>query len=298
MGRLLVMRRAAARSIVLSAVTALGACVPADEAELLGSVSFTVRGTHSTSAGVDSARFVDGWEVRFGRVLVSFKTMTIGRVGESDVCAYRGRGARSDVVFDARYGIEQTFNGIRPDDCRDVGIVLGPPGAATEPADGAGPEDLFELAGDPPAFLLVEGSARRVDRTVGFSLRFDSARGPMQFGGCGGPERGVRIDGGERKHVVVEIAADALFHEGFSPFAVSRFAPFVDADNDGDGDGVVTMAELDALRLASVQRYSSLYQLPDGSTRGSFGDYVRALLRFSVRYGGTGGCVGNEPDAP
>lgn len=275
------------------------ACVPADEAVPLGSVAFTMTASPLTLQGIGPATFVEGWELRFDRVLLSFKTMTVGKIGDPERCAYRGRGATSDVVFDPRRGLLQTFNGIAPTDCPDVGIVLGPPGDATVPAAGASPEDLLELAAGTPAHVIVEGEAKRAERSYRLALRFDSVRAATEFGGCRtATARGVRILPDERQRVTVAFAAEALFRESISVSAALRFAPFVEADADGDGDGVITMFDLDSVRLASVAAASALYQLPDGTTRGTFGDYVRAQLRFAFQFGDRGQCVGNERGAP
>jgi len=47
-----------------------------------------------------------------------------------------------------------------------------------------------------------------------------------------------------------------------------------------------------------LTQYGQFYQLPDGSRRGTFGDYVRALFRFTVMFRTEDGlCIGNEPGA-
>jgi hypothetical protein len=62
---------------------------------------------------------------------------------------------------------------------------------------------------------------------------------------------------------------------------------------DTNEDGIVTMAELDTLRLNGL---GEGYRLPDNAPRGTFGDYVRVLFRFAVTFRtSTGVCVGNEP---
>ena len=55
------------------------------------------------------------------------------------------------------------------------------------------------------------------------------------------------------------------------------------------------MEELDTLPLSRLQGLGDFYQLPDGTTAGSFGDFVRVLFRFAFLYRSEGLCVGNEP---
>ena len=280
---------------------ALAACVPADEAVGLGSVQFDFSVSSRTLDGVTASETIDGWSIRFDRVVLGFKTMTIGQVGVSDVCSYRGRGADSDVVFDPRLGLVQTFNGIRPVQCPDVGVIFGPPSNATTLGKGVGSQDLIDLASGAPAHAIVEATVTNESLFQGpgplsrrIMLRFDSERTSTRFGGCRAAMRGVRIVEGQRDEVPVRFAAEHLFRDAISPTANLRVLPFVTSDE--DRDGVVTMEELDARPLYEVLGYSEFYQLPNGTTAGSFGDFVRVLFRFAVMFRTEDGlCVGNEP---
>lgn len=293
------------RRLSLCTVTflAAAACVPADESLPLGSAQFTVtaRGSPRT---LSENLVVDRWEIHVDRFLLSFKTMTIVNLTNSDQCAYRGRGAQTNVVFDGTEGsIVQAFNGIRPGDCPDVGMRLGPPDDLTTLGEGAKPADLITLLTDRPSHALFEATATRKaqppftleDEVKKISLRFDSERASSSFGGCRDAIRGAKIRPQARYGVFVAIAAEAFFRDAISASAQLRFSPFVDADQQGDDDGTITMDDLDRLPLASARAYGPFYQLPNGSTRGSFGDYVRAQLQFSVRFGDGGLCNGIEP---
>jgi hypothetical protein len=290
-----------ASALVGAAVLAIvAACVPADEALPLGSAQFTV--TARGSARTLSEDVVDAWAIHVDRFLLSFRTMTIVNLESSDQCAYRGRGALTNVVFDGTTGsVVQAFNGIKPGDCPDVGMRLGPPDDQSVPGEGATSADLVELLRGPPAHAIFEATATRKaqlpfrpdDETLRLSLRFDSAKTASSFGGCRDAIRGARIRPEARYAVFVAVAAEAFFRDAISMSAQLRLLPFVDADRLGDNDGIVTMDELDAFPLASAP--GPFYQLPDGSRRGSFGDYVRAQFMFAVKYGDGGICNGIAP---
>jgi hypothetical protein len=302
-------------------LTALAACVPADEAVGLGGVEFTFTVSKRTSTGLEASETIDGWSIKFDRIVLGFKTMTIGKIGVTDVCAYRGRGAESDVVFDPRVGLIdpdlpvvdrgvaliQSFNGIQPTDCPDVGVIFGSPGPTTVPGAGASVKDIVELASSPPAIAIVEATVERASRKHRIKLRFDAERTATRFGGCREAMRGVRIQQKQRDEAFVRFAAEHLFRDSMSSSANLKVRPFVDSDI--DGDGVVTMDELDRVRLVNV---APQYLMPNGSTTASFGDYVRVMYRFTIMFGrarspeehnenpgGPGGenglCVGNEP---
>ena len=90
----------------------------------------------------------------------------------------------------------------------------------------------------------------------------------------------------------VRFAAENLFREAISTTAAIRLRPFLQADT--DRDDLVTMSELDELPLRAVE--GDFYQTPDGRRTGSFGDFVRALFRFSIQFRSADGqCIGNPP---
>lgn len=283
--------------LAVCAIAATAACVPPDRALPLGSVSFSLRATVRTREGFGEGTFVDGWTLRVDRALLSFKSMTIGKSDDPDRCSYRGRGAQSNVVFDVREGNVQTFNGILPSDCPDVGLVLGPPDDATVPGAGASVDDLVALAGSPPAHAFIDLAATRNDERYRVVLRFDTATTSSRFGGCRAATRGVVVKPNARLEVPVAFAADTFFRRGFGQGAALFFKPFEDADDLGDGDHVVTMQELDQLPLASLRTYPAgdLYKI-DGTAAGrTFGDYVREQFKSVFVFGQEGFCNGNEP---
>lgn len=277
------------------------ACVPADGAFGLGSVQFTIKGSAASQPEASRTVFTrtGDWDVRFDRVILGFRTMTIGKVGDDDRCSFRGRGEKSDIVFDPRRTLVQTFNGISPADCEDTGIFLAPPGDTTELGPGAAPADLFELARGQPAHALVDATARNEDgETFSIHFRFDTLRTSSRFGGCAGrfEAKGVRVRANERTLASATFAPENLFQDSLGFGGTLRLDPFRDADARGNADGEFTMEEADQLRLFDVRtRYGDGYQLPDGTTVGSFGDFLRALFRFTFFFKEVGTCVGNEP---
>ena len=290
-------------------------CVPADQALPLGSAEFTVTGRASPRLFVGGEQVVDGWSIRIDRFVVSFKTMTIVNLLNSDQCAYRGRGAASNVVFEATEGsVVQAFNGIKPGACPDVGMRLGAPDDRTVLGEGATVADLVALATGQPALALVEATATfepsSGDTSSGdappvkpmhISMRFDALTTSAAFGGCRDASKGARIRPESRYALFVSFALENLFRDAISATASLRFAPFALADSQyGNKDGIVTMDEIDKVPLALIPFEvplfgSQFYQLPDGTTHGSFGDYLRKQFQFSLKFGNGGQCNGIDP---
>lgn len=281
------------------------ACVPADEALPLGSAQFTVTGRGSPRTFAEDA-VADEWSIHVDRFLLSFQSMTIVNLLDSEQCAYRGRGAKVNTVFDGTSGsLVQAFNGIKPGDCPDVGMRLAPPDDRFVVGEGATSDDLLSLASGKPAHALFEATATRQagrrtpkDQLLHLRLRFDTERTSRSFGGCRDAIRGARIRPQARYAVFVAFAAEAFFRDAVSTSAQLRVDPFAFADDNGDGDGVVTMDELDAVSLPVIRtRFGQFYQLPSGARTGSFGEYVRAQFQFAVTYGDGGLCNGIEAGA-
>lgn len=294
----------------------LVACVPADEALGLGSVQFLFTASSRTTNGIYPGEFDASEGVRyrldFDRVVLGFRTMTVGKIGAPDTCSYRGRGAASDVVFrplGPSRGLVQTFNGISPVECPDVGAIFTVPGDTTVLDANATSEDLVELAQN-GLHALVDATATPADDDsppTKIQLRFNPVTTSTRFGGCreatGGKDgRGTRILVGQRDQATVYFAAENLFRQALSggslPF---RVRPFIRADERGNADGVVTMDEIDDLPLSSLP--GDFYQLPVSSTSNnvagsypSLGDFVRFLFRFTLLFRSENGlCTGNEP---
>lgn len=282
------------------------ACVPADETLPVGSAQFTIKGSERSMSeegisafalSVGTVTTAGSWKVRFDRVILGFRTMTIGKVGDDERCAFRGRGETSDVVFDPRKTLVQTFNGISPANCEDTGIFLSPPGDATDLGPGATAQDLFDLATGLPAHAIIEATATKDDATFRMSLRFDTLRTSSRFGGCAGrfEAKGVRVRASERTLASATFAPENMFQNSLGFGGDFRLDPFLLADSLVDDDKLFTMDEADQLPLREVRRFGEGYQLANGTSAGTFGDFLRALFRFTFFFKELGTCVGNEP---
>jgi hypothetical protein len=290
------------RRFALLAVLFVPACVPADGAFGLGSVEFTIKGSRKSMDSFVLPGKNRSYTMKFDRVILGFRTMTIGKVGDDDRCAFRGRGEKSDIVFDPRHSIVQTFNGISAADCEDTGVFLSPPGDTTELGPGATAADLFELAQGNPAHALIDATAIATDQTFTVHLRFDTLRTASRFGGCAGrfEAKGVRVRANERTIASTTFAPENMFQDSLGFGGSLDLQPFEEADLRGNADGVFTMDEADTLSLSVLRSTPGIgdgYQLPNGTTIGSFGDFLRALFRFTFFFKDVGTCVGNEPGA-
>jgi hypothetical protein len=294
-----------ARGIATLGLAGVAACMSADDASGLGSVEFTVASTPGTSRRDQYTLTDDGWALRFDRVVLGFKTMTLDKHGMDDVCGFRGRGETSDVVFDPRNGIVQTFNGIEPSDCPDVGIIFGVPGPATSLAGGATTHDLADLVADPPAHAIVEVTAFESQpppspsaKSLRILMRFESVLTATQFGGCRTDTPGVRIAAARRERILVNFAPEYFFRRGAGTDRRLFVESFTNVARTPDRADVITMTELDVHRLSDDDKQRFRFaETPQLFRRVvTFGDYLRALFRNAVLFGNEeGACVGQAP---
>ena len=274
------------------------ACVPADQALQLGATQFTLGATSLTVSGVPATLTADHYRITFGRIVLGFKTMTIGKVGSSNTCSYRGSAQRADVVYDPRNGPIQSFNGIQPVVCPDVGVIFGAPDGSSTLGAGVPSSDLVALAVDAPAHAIVDATTTSpIGEAWTVHMRFDTARTASRFGGCHVDDnRGVSIVANQRDEAPVLFGAENLFRELLADDTADlRGRAFAIADR--NGDHVTTMQEMDETPLTDLG--GDAYQLVDGTQDGFFGDYLRQLFRFTIYFRNMqGACVGNDPAVP
>jgi hypothetical protein len=263
------------RAIGIGLVVAAEACLPTDEAVGMGSAQFSVRTSSYVDEGfITSDSTSDGvhWKVRFEKVRVAFETMTLQNTTTGEGVYIRGSGEPNNVVFDPNVGLLQTLNGLEP--ARYViALRLAPPTGAFGVGPGTTSADLFELAAQEGIHTLVDVRGSHDAEALAIRLRFDARTGTS----FSLDERILRPN--ERAAVGVELGLEQLFFDGRE----HRIRPFIEADRAGNGDGIVTMAEVDALALDIVRDADAPFTMPPGTVGGSFGDYLRMRFDATIR---------------
>jgi hypothetical protein len=258
------------RALGIGVLVALEACLPTDEAVGMGSAQFTVRTSSFVRDGFLTSDRTDDrkpWSITFERVMVGFETMTLRNTTTGEGVYVRGSAEDNYVVFDPRVGLVQTLNGLEPA-TYVVALLLGPPGGAFGVGPGATSADLIDLAAQEGILTTIDLNATHATERLAIHLRFDARVG-----------RSFSLDErilfpNERASVEIELAFEGLLFDGRE----YRLATFLEADRAGNGDGVVTMAEVDALALDAVRTADAPFTMPPGTIGGTVGDYLR--VRF------------------
>lgn len=245
-------------SLVVALLSASAACLPLDTRPEPGSVLVTMKAAPSTIDGVSTT---DGWKVTFERVLV-----VIGRPAlDGDNCEAYGE-ADYFHLFDGRlptaqklaivYGLHSCTLSYRVRNA-DSETVLG--AGITE-------EDrkLMRTGADDPytqgfgVSILLRGSATKsgVTKRFDWSMRRDRIRyEKCSLEGKESDDTGTELSlsAGDALTVELQVHAETVLQNLLlAEKSQPRFDPIALADDRGNGDGNVTLEELDKIPLSDV----------------------------------------------
>jgi hypothetical protein len=305
------------RAFSLLVLALCGGCLPVDTRPPPAEVTVTTSSSQQTREGI--AETVDGYSIEFERVLID--------VGQPYVGDNRDDGGSCSEYSSANY--TRLFDFVAVTAPEEVGLayalgtcpfefVVRFPNLDAKLGTGASDADREFMrtaaddaySNDAGVSVYVIGSATRDAVTKHFAWPF---RERIGYENCwvpaaeGAEQNALTLESGGHAQVNLEMQAEALFRDQFDPdIGMLRFQPFADADTDGDGQ--ITLDELDHLDL---ENYWPLYQ---EYTRGSaqpntsvqfdcadsdgnpvqvktLGDYAYCVLAPSIaRYEGAGFC--------
>jgi len=217
-----------------------------------GSVRFVVSGEGAAKEGYPfvkdgvEIRFVDGWSLAFERYLVSFGDIELASRGIEPV------SSGLTFVADLHQGDPEVelFENLEARRWEQLGFSMVRASAASERLAGVAPEqaDAFAASG---AVYEMAGTATHPDKgEIRFDWRFDiPARNRSCTNGADGTD-GVIVRDNATSQVEITFHVDHVFWDTLgSEIAVLRFDAIWGADK--DQDGVVTLDELAAQRIAA-----------------------------------------------
>lgn len=272
--------------LLLCAAVGLLAC----SFEETGSVTFTTWGEEYIERGIPAGDegFVDGWSVEYHKFLVAFANITVadgaGRVAAASDQRF--------VVDNARPGRKKllSFDEIEAKAWDRVSYEIAPP-TRDAALIGATDDDL-ELLLDDDYALYIEGTAVKGDVTKTFALGFDTA---TRYHDCKAEEDGKQTDGivvtnGSANVSELTTHGDHFFYDRLQGSAGAnietslRFETIAQADDGGDGDGVITADEL-AAQAIDVELYD-----PSGLPADNLLEFMTGLARTVGHFRGEGEC--------
>lgn len=256
-----------------------------------GDVVFSVWGEEYIEEGIPEAEFADGYSVRYDAFLVVL----------SDVEVAGGDGASQTLAQPRLYDLAAPGP-------HDIGILEGFSAGAYREVSYRNIEANEDTVRDDSATAaqleaMKEGGFRlRASGTAtspqGIETSFHwGFSGSVDYEDCvdvrdGQETRGIVIGDGTVAEHQLTIHGDHLFYDDLaSPDAELRFASLAAADANGDGE--VTLSELDEVRLATLSGDDGSYGVGAFDIN-ELGDFIRAATHTIGHFDGEGHCVAKE----
>lgn len=274
-------------------VTSVAGCNDLDNGK--GTVTFTTWGEEFIEDGLPSTVFLDSWSVKYSKFLVVYNHVTIAD-DNGDVVAKLEHPLVFDMTKKAK-GKPKTLASyeLEAKAWPNVSYQVGPITDDAEPGDLASTDDVTLLQTD-QASVHVEGTATS---PIGLQKTFNWSFSPATlFEGCHGEQDGKEVEGvlvtnGGTQEVELTVHGDHMFYDDLqSDEGGPRFQAY--ADSDIDGDGAVTLAELDLVPLYTIPVEKGTYGTGALGNVNTLGQYVRTLARTIGHYRGEGSCNSKE----
>lgn len=267
-------------------VASLAAVACSSDATGSGKVAFTTWGEELIEEGIPATVFADGWSVKYDRFLVILGNV---KVAEGATAAAQMATPRlfNHVVPRPKAVVDFPAIGAKP--WPNVSYVIGP-AANADLGTGATEADKALMTTNGYG-LYVEGKATKGAETKSFKWGFSAK---TLFDSCKGEVSGKEVDGvvvtnGGTDTVELTIHGDHLFYDDLqSPEAKVRFQNIADADADKNGE--VTLAELEAVKLAKLPAANGGYGTGSDSKVVDLKAFVSELSRTVGHFRGEGEC--------
>jgi hypothetical protein len=280
-------------------LSALGCSDPTDQGK--GTEDFTTWGEEFIEEGIPAgdgtSGFVDGWSLKYDKFLVNFHDITVADAAGHVV-------AQLDTprfVDNTKLGVKElvTFPDLDAKAYTQVSYAIKPAVPGEQIVGDADPDDLAMMVEQGLSFY-VEGSAEKPDPDDGtntirktFHWGFKTQ---TEYLDCHSAEEdgvsteGVVVTNGQTDTSQLTTHGDHLFYDSLQagdnakPTYI-RFEEKAAADDAGDGDGEITLAE-----LCQAHIDPSLYNT-SGLPGATIGDFVISLARTIGHFRHEGECT-------
>lgn len=260
--------------------------------EETGTATFTTWGEEYIEEGIPAGGdggFVDGWSIKYDKFLVAFANIEVADAS-GDVA---GRAEQSFVVDNTRPGRKKlvTFADVEAKAWDRVSYQIKPP---TEDATlvSATSKDL-QILRDGGYSIYIEATATKGDVTKTYALGFENA---TQYKECQAEEDGketlgIVVTNGSEDTSELTTHGDHFYYDRLQGSAGAnietslRFETIAKADDDGDGNGVITAEELENEPL-DVELYD-----PSGLPASNMLEFMSGLSRTVGHFRGEGECT-------
>jgi hypothetical protein len=241
--------------LLVAAVLGVG-CLPADDRPEPGQILVTGEASAAIPDGFATA---DGWTISFDRFVTALGDIRLhdekGRDGSCNDYAQ----TRYNWLFDFTVAGREKIGLAHGLGTCSVEFELGPPdfdgvlgpGVSVSDRDAMRIRNSDAFVDDERISIIAQGVATRGDASIRFDWAF---RRGFEYSECPGEGGGfvsvVDANGGDALELNVIVSGEVLFQQEATADAPHLFQSM--ADGDADGDGNVTLAELDEVMADTV----------------------------------------------
>lgn len=262
------------------------ACSSSDDGE--GNVNFTTWGEEFIEQEIPASDVADGWTIKYDRFLVTFHDIEVAEDGASPAVTMSGSKLFNHKIPGDKSIVK--FTNVPAKAYTHVSYRIAPATAETELGDGATEADKQVMVSNGYS-VYVEATATKGASTKsykwGFKLDtlYDRCKGDIS----GKETDGVIVTNGGTDTVQLTIHGDHLYYDDLqAKEARVRFDNIANAD--ADDDGVITLEELAAVKLAAIPKANGPYGTGSAAGINDLRAFVEALSRTVGHYRGEGEC--------
>lgn len=259
----------------------------------VGTVEISTWGEEYIEDQIPASTFEDGWSVHYTKFLVVLGNIRIvddaGEVGAEQ--------KKTKLVNHVAQGVKAvaSFPNLAAKAWTKVSYQVAIADGSTELGDGAAQADLDLMRASGYA-VYVEGEATKGAEKKTFQWGFSV---PTEYTDCKGDKDGketfgVLVTNGGRDEVELTIHGDHLFYDDLQAAnAKVRFSAIAAAD--ADMDGKITLEELAAVKLTSIDPANGPYGTGAAGDVNDLRAFVTDLSRTVGHFRGEGECFAGDP---
>ncbi len=275
-------------ALVTSSALALAACSSSDSSGS-GTASFVTWGEEYIEQEIPAAEVEDGWTIKYSKFLVTIHDVTVA----DDAGGQPAKQAGSKLIDHTKAGRKAvaTFAGIPAKAWNRVSYRIGPVAADSQLEGASEADKALMVQGGFSVYVEATATKGAVTKTYKWGFKtntvYDRCKGELS----GKETDGVVVTNGGTDSVELTIHGDHFYYDDLqAKEAKVRFDNIAGADDAGNKDGVITLEELAAVKLAAIPKDKEPYGTGSAAGVNDLRAFVEALSRTVGHFRGEGEC--------
>jgi hypothetical protein len=279
------------KKLALATTTALAVALAACSSDASGSgtASFVTWGEEYVEKEIPSADVEDGWTIKYSKFLVAIHDVTVA----DDAGGQAAKQAGSKLVDHTKPGRKPvaSFAGIPARAWNRVSYRVGPAAADSQLEGATEADKALMVQGGFSVYVEATATKGAVTKSYKWGFKTNTVYDRCQGELAGKETDGVVVTNGGTDSVELTIHGDHFYYDDLqAKEAKVRFDSIAAADDAGNKDGVVTLEELAAVKLAAIPKDKGPYGTGSAAGINDLRAFVEALSRTVGHFRGEGEC--------